>query len=377
MMQGKKGVHRNAPVINALSFKRLLQQALESAWQMGGSHGIQVHVDSSKLNIDWSEAIGFIDRVQTSSRLALTVDHPLKIASNTKTFVAAAILRLWEEARLDLDHSIEIYISKDHAECIANAGYEIASITTRHLLTHTSGLFDYADSPQFVEAFHQQPQHQWTRSEQLLLAMTTGQAYGNPGEVFRYSDTGYILLGEIIERVHGDCLGAALRTLLDYEGLGLHSTWLEGVESAPLEHLPLVHQYDGDLDSNDLNNACDIYGGGGLVSTVEDLPRFMRGLFSGKIFKDPNTLKTMLTTVQAERGGPDSYGMFAQIPGEYRLGIDGGASGKVFFHKGYLGTYAAYVPSHDLVISLSVNVHGGVVREHLIKAILDIFSIVQ
>jgi len=356
------------------SYEQALQQLVEKLLSQSGSHGIQVHVDSPKLNVSWSGAAGFTDRVHNPHRELLAPEHPMRIASNSKTFVAAAILRLWEEHQLELDASISHYISSEHSSMIRENGYALDAITARHLLTHTSGLFDYADSQVFADTVMKELHHNWTRTEQIRLAMC-GEAYGKPGEVYRYSDTGYILLGEIVERVYGESLGKALRQLLSYKSLGLITTWLEKIETPPAGLLPLVHQYDGKLDSYAVDASMDIYGGGGLVSTVGDLSRFMRGLFTGKVYKFPDTLKEMLTTVKAERGGPDAYGMFPQVPGKYCLGIDGGANAVVFSHSGYFGTYSAYVPSRDLAIGLSVNCHGGDIREKLIQSILAIFSI--
>lgn len=339
--------------------------------------GFQLFIESPHGNFRFFDAIGFTDRSHNLERQPLSAGHPFRTASNTKTFIAAAILRLWEEQRLNLDASIYTYISSKHAELIKTQGYDISNITVRHLLTHTSGLFDYADSYPFAQRFHQAPQHCWTRTEQLQMAMGEGEPYGTPGEVYRYSDTGYILLGEIIERLYGDNLGVALRELLKFQQLGLNATWLEKIENPPSGLLPTVHQYDGLLDSYALDASFDIYGGGGLVSTVGDLTRFMRGLFTRQVYHFDKTLETMLSTVNASRGGPSAYGEFEQVPGQYRLGIESNPSSTIYSHKGYFGTYAAYIPSMDLAIALSVNQHGGDSRELLIGSVLEVIGIKQ
>lgn len=354
-----------------LALQSLLTQSIESHV----THGIQLHIDSPPLGLDWNGSVGFTDRSHNITKETLTPLHPLRIASNTKTFVAAAILRLWEQQRLNLDISIGEYISESHSDLIQAKGYPLAAISPRHLLTHTSGLFDYADSKAFANAIASNLQHHWTRTEQIQLAMESGEPYGQPGEVCRYSDTGYILLGEIIEHINSQPLAPSLRQLLDYQRLGLHSTWLEGEEKAPENMLPLVHQYDKDLDSYRVDGSYDIYGGGGLISTVGDMARFMRALFTGAVYQSGNTLKMMLSSANASRSGPAAYDDFIQVPGEYRMGIDGGVQGIVFSHKGYLGTYAAYIPSLDMAIGLSVNQHGGAFRAQLIDAIFAIFNI--
>lgn len=356
-------------------YEPVLQSLLRQTIESSTTHGIQLHIDSPKLHLDWRGAVGFTDRNHNAAREILTPLHPLRIASNTKTFVAAAILRLWEQQHLLLDTSISEYICEEHRRLIKDKGYELDAISIRHLLSHTSGLFDYADSVVFANTIAENLQRHWTRTAQLQLAMDAGDLYGQPGEVCRYSDTGYILLGEIIERVYGKNLGLALRELLHYDRLGLSSTYLEIEETPPSGLLPVIHQYDNTIDSLIVDASYDIYGGGGLVSTVGDMARFMRGLFTGAIYQSPNTLKTMLGSVAAKRGGPDAYGLFTQIPNEYRMGLDGGAQGTVYSHTGYLGSFVAYIPALDMAIGLSVNQHDTVLRAELIDAILALFDV--
>lgn len=372
--------HLNKPLMG-LTIGNLmseLQQLIEHRLKKGQTHGIQLHVDSPKMQISWEGATGYTDRDHNTQRHILTPLHPMRIASNTKTFVAAAILRLWEEQRLELDNGITQYLSSDHSSMIGEHGYALDKISVRHLLSHTSGLFDYTDTTVFGGAMFEDPERLWTRTEQLQSAMMAGKPYGEPGEVFRYSDTGYILLGEIIERVAGETLGPALRQLLNYERLGLNSTWMEIDESTPDNLPPRVHQYDGERDTYPVNGSFDIYGGGGLISTVGDMARFMRGLFEGNVFAQPSTLTTLLSRVPANRGGPD-YGIWKQVPGSYRLGIDGDTQDRVYSHKGYLGTLAAYVPELALAIGLSLNtVRQGTDSDHrdaLLADILNLFEI--
>lgn len=354
-----------------------LQQLIEHRLKKGQTHGIQLHVDSTKMQIRWEGATGHTDRDHNTQRHILTPLHPMRIASNTKTFVAAAILRLWEEQRLELDNGIIQYLSSKHSSMIGKNGYNLNEITVRHLLSHTSGLFDYTDTTVFGGAIFKNPDRLWTRTEQLQAAMTAGKPYGQPGEVFRYSDTGYILLGEIIEKVSDNTLGLALRELLKYEHLGLNGTWMEIDEPTPV-NIPLrVHQYEGERDTYPVNGSFDIYGGGGLISTVGDIARFMRGLFEGNVFNQSSTLKTMLSTVPAKRGGPD-HGIWKQVPGSYRLGIDTDTQGRFYYHKGYLGTLAAYVPELELSIGLSLNiVRQGSDSDHRDIMLADLLNLFE
>ena len=316
--------------------------------------GIQLHLEAPALGLSWGGSVGSIT---LQGNEPLSPQHPVRIASVSKTYVAAAILRLWEQQALDLDVGCDRYLSPAHVALLHQGGYRPQAISLRHLLTHTSGLVDYADSPEFADAVSQQPQRPWTRTEQLHLAMRAGESYGPPGSVYRYSDTGYILLGEVIEQVSGQTLGQALRNLLNYPGLGLNHTWLELSESPP-RHSPLrTHQYLGSQDTYAIHPAFDSYGGGGLIATVSDMALFMQALFKGQVYAQPSPLSEMLSTVAAPSGGPEAYGSAQQIPGTYRLGIDGGETGQLFAHAGFFGTYAAYAPHADIALGLSLNQH--------------------
>jgi len=81
----------------------------------------------------------------------------------------------------------------------ATMGYDPEAITIRHLLTHTSGLFDHGGAEEYTEAILSDLMHPWTRTEQLRGAVEWGDPHGKPGEVYTYADTGYILLGEIVD----------------------------------------------------------------------------------------------------------------------------------------------------------------------------------
>jgi D-alanyl-D-alanine carboxypeptidase len=81
----------------------------------------------------------------------------------------------------------------------------------------------------------------WTRREQLLFGLNRFAKVGAPGQTFAYSDTGYILLGEIIERKTGTHLGTAYRSLLRFDALGMTSTWMEAFEPAPPALANIAH----------------------------------------------------------------------------------------------------------------------------------------
>ncbi|MGE0440108.1 MAG: serine hydrolase domain-containing protein [Gemmatimonadales bacterium] len=325
-----------------------LQHLVDSAAAASPTPGIMLRVESPKLALDWSGAAGRLDR---AAEAPLPADAAVRIASNTKTFVAAATLRLVEQGRVALDTSIRRYLSDESLAALGRGGYDSDRITVRHLLNHTSGIFDYAMSPQFGTAVFSAPDHRWTRPEQLAFAVDSGQKVGEPGERYHYSDTGYILLGELIERATGRSMAQAVRELLDYQRLGLRHTYFESLEPEP-EGMPVrAHQYQGDVDATGFDPSLDLYGGGGLVSTLGDLTRFYRALLTGGVFERSETLSEMLLiTPQSEADRPGGYGM--------GIGRSDIAGTTCWGHSGYWGTTARYCPDLDLAIAASVNMAG-------------------
>lgn len=317
----------------------------------GRTPGAAMHVEAPALGLSWGGAAGVTD---FENAMPLTPHHPVRVASNIKTFVAAAVLRLWEEERLDLDASVASCLPVDVVEMIERGGYHPSAITVRHLLTHTSGLFDYATCDAFLQRAVADPARRWARVEQLQVAMDWGRPYGSPGEVYRYSDTGYILLGQILERLIGLPLAAALRQLIDYDGLGLTSTWLESLEEPPSGALDRASQYVGRTRVTS-DPSGEGYGAGGMLSTAGDLARFMRGVFTGGVYRHAGTIDMMLSTIVAKRGGPAAYGQ-PQIPGIYRMGVfvTHMDDETVYLHTGFWGTAAVYVPRLESAIAGAV-----------------------
>jgi len=148
----------------------------------------------------------------------------------------------------------------------------------------------------------------------------------------------------------------AVRELLDFEGLDLTSTWWETLEPRPTGVPDRAHQFYAEYDTADFNPSFDLYGGGGIASTVGDLARFYRALFTGGVFADPATAGVMLTTVDGVQALPGASER-ALPPGAYRMGIwvvevEGLTT---YRHTGFFGTLATYVPELDLVVTVTTN----------------------
>ena len=331
-----------------------LQSVLEAEVQNNEAvRSAALYVDAPALGLSWEGAAGLAD---PEGGRPMTPETPARIASNTKTFIAAAVLRLAEEGKLGIDDPIADRLPEEYITMLEGDGYDTGAMTVRHLLTHTSGLFDHTGSDLFEEAIMADPFHRWTRTEQLRSAVDWGDPHGPPGEFYTYCDTGYVLLGAVIEHATGRPMAEAVRELLDYDHLGLSSTWWETLEPRPDGVADRAHQFFGDVDTYEFDPSYDLYGGGGLVSTVGDLARFYRALFTGAVYADPETSEIMLTTIDGAQALPGA-GDRALPPGAYRMGIwvtevEGFTA---YMHTGFFGTLAAYFPELDLALAVAVN----------------------
>lgn len=302
--------------------------------------GVLLHVESPKQKISWSGAAGVSD-VKTQAKLQ--ADQTFRIASVTKTFVACSILRLWEMGKLSLNDPISKYISAEHTAILKEGGYDPDQINLRHLLTHSSGMFDHAATKIYFDKILADPGHKWTRTEQLRACITWGKPIGQPGEKFRYSDTGYTLLGETLEKMTGKSMGEAFESLLQLKKLGLSSTWVEDDSNQARNNLKRIHQYFDGADTYDFHASIDLYGGGGLLSTSKDLALYFQQLFNHKVFAQTATLDTMLDERHYTIKPQMDYRM-----GMYVIQVNGE---KVYTHSGFWGTQVIYVPSQNASIA--------------------------
>lgn len=299
--------------------------------------GILFHFQSEDGKIRWSGTAGVSEKENGKKLLP---NQTFRIASVTKTFVAASILRLWEGGKLQLEDPVIGYISTEHAQ-ILSQDYDLDKISILQVLQHNAGFFDHTHAPVFFEKVLQPGGHEWTRTEQLKLCVEAGEPIGKPGEKFSYSDTGYIILGEIIERIQGKTLGLAIPEILEFEKLGLANTAFEGLK--PQIDQSRIHQYFQGQDTYSFHPSMDYFGGGGLLSTTEDLSRFFLALFHGKVFKNPRTLEKML-----EAPAYSETPMMDYRIGIYRIEVNGV---EAFSHAGFWGTQVAYFPSLDLAMA--------------------------
>lgn len=275
---------------------------------------------------------------------------PFRIASITKPFVACSIHRLALEGRLSVAQPIAGMLRPETVETLAKGGHDAHSIRISHLLAHTSGIPDHSQTAGYMAVVERDPQRRWQRLEQVALAALEAAPLGAPGDVYAYSDTGYVLLGEILEQATGAPLAAAVRRLLDFGQLGLKSSWWELMETPPPGLPAPARVRVGEIDGMAVDPSFDVYGGGGLISTVGDLNRFFRALVGGGILP-AEALAGALATPAARRaaGMPDwrthSFLLASMAAGRHwALG-----------HTGFWGSAAVRLPALGASIAITLN----------------------
>lgn len=318
-----------------------IQSVLDSLVQKNPDvHGIVFHVESLNGNHSYTGVSG-LDEINTSNQLK--PKQVFRTASITKTYVAATIIRLQELNKLSIHDTIGKYISKKHLSLLKEDHYPTKQITISQLLNHTSGIYDYAMCDEFFKRIEKNPSFAWSRTDQLKLAMDFGEPTGTPGEKYSYSDTGYILLGEIIEKLSNKNLGNGIAKLLKFDDLKLASTYVENTENKPED---MVHPYNNGVDFFHVNPSIDLYGGGGMISTAHELALFYQALFEGKIFKKKESLNLMLSR-------PEGLGVNPHQ--DYRMGIQSVTIDGVelFYHSGFWGSLAGYFPHYKCAIAMN------------------------
>ncbi|MFE7719087.1 serine hydrolase domain-containing protein [Nocardia rhizosphaerihabitans] len=236
----------------------------------------------------------------------ISEDAYLRIASNTKTFVATVILQLVEEGKVGLDVPVERYLPG----VIAGNGYDGNRITVRNLLQHTGGLPNYIDPEKIAKSIGNRYRQPFDAEQVVRETLRANVPLGEPGTKTAYSNTGYLLAGLVVERVSGQSIGTEISKRI-IEPLGLTSTYYpEPGEST----LRAPHMYGYDIVDGKLTDVTELddYGVGGadgaLVSTGADLNRFFIALLAGRLLP-PHRLAEMKSTVPSDLPIPGLRGI--------------------------------------------------------------------
>jgi CubicO group peptidase (beta-lactamase class C family) len=280
-------------------------------------------------------------------------DTVFELGSLTKQFTAVAVMILAEEGKLTLDESIARYLPE-----VPEAW---AKITVRNLLTHSSGIQEYLARPDLAKRVHAAAnQEEVTR----LLFEGLPLEFG-PGDTWAYSNSGYLLLGSIIERTSGMTYSGFLEKRI-FAPLGMRSTRAGDPAKAPKR--AVGYDWEGKFVRRDPVPA-NAFSAGAIVSTIADMARWEAALHAGKLLTK-ESWKEVWTPLALSHGGtpPFSYG-FGWV-------IDRRHGGPVVLHSGGTAGFSSAIrryPTEGTAVIVLAN-RGDRMIDHVameIAAIAD------
>ena len=335
-----------------------------------GTVGVTMSVYNPKTGM-WVGAAGKAD---LNAGVPMQACHISRMGSTIKMFTATVVLMLAEEMKIDLDEKAATYLPQSLIQKIDNAD----EATIAQLLQHSSGIYNYIQNLQFQTASLNNLKREWHAGDLLRYAWNK-KAYFAPGSDVRYSNTNYILLGLLIERLEGKPLYEVFAQRI-FNPLHMTHTCFAGKNPVPDN---IVRGYV-DIYANQKLTESTYYSGwdyytadGGLISNPYDMNTFFQRLMKGEIIK-MKTLSRMLNWITPKEQDGDFY------PVQYGMGIFrmNTPFGDVYFHSGdAIGYYAnmMYIPSSGIVAVYAVNSNYGKLDEWVStkKAIEKILSIVR
>ena len=297
---------------------------------------------------------GAYGSAEPENDVRMTVAHVFQLASITKQFTAAAVLTLVQDGRVGLDEPIRRYLP--------DAPIQGRAITVRQLLSHTAGIPDYAESPRIgaLKRLDLPP-------DSFVALVATTPFYFEPGEQMRYSNTGYALLGQLIERVSGQPYATYVEQRVLRPAGAVHAHFCD--LQAMVKHLARGYTAtpDGIRPASYLSPNAP-YAAGGFCGTAGDLAAWNAAL-------------------HARRGGPVlAPALYAEMvkPGtvaggrrtRYGFGVAlSDISGRPAVHHGGdidgFTTFTAYLPADSLNLTVLLNTQGPTRPDAIAAAVVE------
>ena len=263
------------------------------------------------------------------------MDGEVRVGSASKTFVAVVVMQMVQEGKVGLDEPIETYLPG----LIKGEGIDGSRITVRQLLQHTSGLPEYTDTYLSSRAAESENMQHYVPPRDLLDTALGKLAAFEPGTQWKYTNTNYIVLGMLIERVSQRPVGEQIDERI-VKKLGLSHTYLPGNGEKKL-HGPHSQGYhlsaEGKLeDMTDLDTSL-AWAAGGMVSTPGELNTFFQAVLDGRLL-------TQASIDEMKNGAVDASSHLG--PGAvYGLGLIGtplSCGGTAWGHHGGIAGYETH-----------------------------------
>lgn len=268
----------------------------------------------------------------------LSPDQVFRLGSITKQFAAAGVLKLVEDGKLSLDDPLTKFVP----------GYPAGDkVTVRMLLNHTSGIKSYTDIPGVLEG----PIQKTVTTSQLIDTFKNEKPDFVPGEGWKYNNSGYVLVGAVIEAASGMPWHAWLKKSF-FDPLGMkHTGYGDEATAVIAGHVMGYTLKDDQWAVAMYLSMTQPHAAGALVSTVDDLLRWNRALNEGKVLK-ADSYRQMITPVGKAADSHYGFGIFHEtFRGTDLLQHGGGIFG--------FNTYLLYLPEHELTVATLYNADSG------------------
>jgi CubicO group peptidase (beta-lactamase class C family) len=221
-------------------------------------------------------------------------EHVFRLGSITKQFTAVAVLMLVDEGKVALDDEVTRFYPDYPTQG--------RHITVEHLLTHTSGIQSYTGMPSYIAGIRRD-----LTPDELIAVFRDQPMEFAPGERWNYNNSGYALLGGIIEKVSGMPYGDFIRTRI-FEPLGMRSSFYETANAIVPGRVPGYDRTpDGAIRVANYLSMTQPYAAGSLISTVDDLLLWNRAVAEGRMLK-PETWRRAFTAYRLADGRSAGYG---------------------------------------------------------------------
>lgn len=321
---------------NRNGWKQVMQETVQL-----GTPGILAKTSNNGKTSSYTAGVADL-----STKKSIKSEYRFRIGSVTKTFTATTVLQLVGENRIQLDDPIEKWLPG----LIQGNGYDGNQITIRQLLNHTSGIAEYLKSK---DADIMNSKKTYTAEEIVKIGLSLPPDF-SPGKGWLYSNTGYVILGMLIEKITGNSYAEEIEKRI-IEPLDLSNTFLPG--NSPVipgkNHARGYMKIDETSELKDMTyyNPSLANSAGDMISNADDLNKFFSFLLGGKLLKE-RELKEMLTTVPIEgKGVGDGYGL-----GIYETKLPNGVS--VWGHGGAIPGFTTFVGGvmggkHTLAVNIN------------------------
>jgi CubicO group peptidase (beta-lactamase class C family) len=282
----------------------------------------------------FARGYGFAD---LTNDVPITPTTRFTIGSVSKQFTAASIALLVRAGRLSLDDDVRKYIPE--------LPQYPALVTIGHLVHHTSGVRDFWE---LVDFAGMRPDDGYTADDMLNLAQHQERLNFTPGSEYRYSNTGYLLLGIVVKRVTGQSLRRFADSAI-FKPLGMTGTMFLDDHNEIVPRRAAAYQPDhGGYKIDVWNN--DIVGQGGIVTTIGDLQKWDENFYSARV-GGPEFVKLIQSVVPLTGGKANKYAFGLEI-GDYR-------GARLVSHTGSTGGYRAAIyrfPDQHTSVAMLCNV---------------------